>query len=94
MKQIKRGVPQGSILRPLFFLVFINDLGADENWQSKVAKYADDTVMIEKVNSKSDDKNLFQAWMNKNGIVCNYTKTKFVVFEMRSANHSNIKIGE
>ena len=49
MKPTKRGVPQGSILGPLLFLVFINDRGADENWQSKVVKYADDTLMIEKV---------------------------------------------
>ena len=28
--------------------------------------------------------------MNKNEIDCNYTKTNFVVFEKRSANHSNI----
>ena len=93
MKQIKRGVPQGSILGPLLFLVYINDLGADENWNSEVIKYADDTVMIEKLHSNSDDKNLFQSWINNNAVDCNYTKTKFMVFEKRSVNHPNIEIG-
>ena len=62
-KQIKRGVPKGPILGKLLFLVLINDLGAHENWQRNVVKYADDISMIGKLNLKSADKNLLPSGM-------------------------------
>ena len=43
MKLIKHGVPQRSILGPLSFLVCIKDLGVNEDWQSEIIKYADDS---------------------------------------------------
>ena len=39
------GVPQGSILGPLLFLVFYNDM-ADQLQHARVLKYADDTYIL------------------------------------------------
>ena len=57
-------------------------------------KNADDTVMIEKLNTLSDDKILFQSGANMNILDCKYAKRKFVVFDKRSVKHPNIVIGD
>ena len=53
---ILSGVPQGSVLGPLLFVIYINDI--DEVVNSKLLKFADDTKIFDKVNSVEEVENL------------------------------------
>ena len=51
-KSVLSGVPQGSVLGPILFLVYIHDL--EDDISSKVLKFADDTKVIRKVTNDTD----------------------------------------
>ena len=50
--RVKAGVPQGTVLGPLMFLIFINDIA--ENTQSQVRLFADDCLLYRKISDSSD----------------------------------------
>jgi len=79
-KQVFSGVPQGSVLGPVLFLIFINDI--DEGLFSHILKFADDTKIFNTVMSKADhdilqnDLASLEAWSQKWQMEFNATKCK------------------
>ena len=51
-RDVLSGVPQGSVLGPLLFVIYINDI--DESVVSRALKFADDTKIYHTVNTSSD----------------------------------------
>ena len=85
LAEIKCGVPQGSVLGPLLFLLYINDLNQAIKF-CKVHQFADDTNLlylgksIKKLNKLVNyDLKTLLYWLNANKISLNVKKTKLVV---------------
>ena len=80
------GVPQGSVLGPILFLIYINDLHMSIKYSS-VHHFADDTnllytnKLLKKIGSRvnSDLKGLTD-WLNANKISLNISKTEYILF--------------
>ena len=94
------GVPQGSVLGPLFFRIYINDLNyalIDDN----VKLYADDAVLCHSGdNAKEAEQKLqlslnkLSLWCRRNKLTVNINKTKLMVFGSRSKvkRANNVKL--
>ena len=52
--EVKSGVPQGSILGPLLFILFINDMQTKVSENTNIALYADDTKIWRRIKSPED----------------------------------------
>lgn len=84
------GVPQGSILGPLLFLIFINDLPLALQNSVVVDLYADDTTfydfqsdVFQLETNLQHALNLLRIWCQQNGMVLNTDKTKVMLITSR-----------
>ena len=97
-KQIQRGVSQGSILGPLLFILFVNDLldGFDEGL---VCQYVDDTSLLVAGRSFSNLSRIctqsatqMAQWCTNNSLKLNTEKTGLLVFAKRENQESPLVI--
>ena len=86
---INCGVPQGSVLGPLLFLLYINDLNQAIKF-CKVHHFADDTNLLCLSNSIQKLSKLVNAdlkhllyWLNANKISLNVKKTEMIIFKSK-----------
>ena len=85
MKEIICGIPQGSCLGPLIFLIYINDLPLSLQ-KSHFSMYADDTAILlssESIDDLPNDLNLdllkLQDWLDANKLSLNFVKTQSLI---------------
>ena len=92
--QVTYGTAQGSILGPLIFILYVNDIFNSLGQDNSIHMYADDTLLmcedsyIDNVTQKAQE--IFQimsSWCDANKLSVNADKTKYMVIQHTKAFH-------
>ena len=98
-REVTCGVPQGSILGPLLFLIYVNDMPAVV--KNKLLLYADDSAIMVSGKSKSliekelsEDLEMVSHWLVDNKLSLHLGKTESIIFgskhKLKSNNDLNV----
>ena len=97
--KISAGVPQGSILGPLLFNIFINDILFLQ--KCDLANYADDSTMYTSdkrvstiIGSLSHEFTILSKWFYNNFMVLNHDKCSFMLLGVDNSSQTSLMCGD
>jgi len=97
LNSIISGVPQGSILGPLFFLIFINDLPKSNSMKSIL--FAENTVLVQSdnnlgklQNSVNHEMTKVMDWLTASKLSLNISKTKYMLITSKHVSTESFVI--